>query len=101
MAVGQSVFSNRLVTNLETKLGGSSSSFNPTELFQTGATDIYSKLPPTLRGPVLEAFNDAITQVYIVSICTSSLTIVGSLAMEWRSVKKVHKVEGTEKEVLA
>ncbi|KAK0618941.1 major facilitator superfamily domain-containing protein [Immersiella caudata] len=97
VSVGQTVFSNRLITNLDAQLGVSSGpNFNPTELFKTevGATDIVSKLPPDLRFPVLQAFNDAITRVFIVSICASSLTIVGSLAMEWRSVKKVKSAKG-------
>ncbi|KAK4446706.1 major facilitator superfamily domain-containing protein [Podospora aff. communis PSN243] len=90
LSVGQSVFGNKLVTNLEAQLGGRTPDFNPADIFRTGAgaTDIVSRLPQQLRVPVLEAFNDAITHVFIVSICASSLTIIGSLAMEWRSVKK-------------
>jgi len=93
LAVSQAVFSNRLITNLETQLAGADLDMKPNDLLQTGATGIYSRLPPQLQRPVLEAFNNAITRVYIVSICASSLTILGSLAMEWRSVKKTGKTE--------
>lgn len=101
VSVAQSVFSNRLLSNLQDHLGGLATNLKPTDLLQTGATEIYSKIPPQLRLPVLESFNDAITHVYIVSICASCLTIVGSLAMEWRSVKKAHKPEGIKGEVAA
>ncbi|KAK0651142.1 major facilitator superfamily domain-containing protein [Cercophora newfieldiana] len=98
VALGQSVFSNRLITNLESQLAGSDSGLSPEDLLQTGATDVYSKIPPQLRRPVLEAYNDAITHVYIVAICASSLTIFGSLAIEWRSVKKAKKGEAKKGE---
>jgi len=82
VTVGQTVFSNRLITNLETQFGGSNPGFSPAALFRTGATETYAAVPPQLRDTVLKAFNDAVTHVYIVSICASSLTIFGSLAME-------------------
>ncbi len=90
VAVAQAVFANELITNLERRLP-EGVNLNPADLLQIGATDIYSRVPPQLRRPVLEAFNDSLTRVYIVSVCASSLTMIGSLAMEWRSVKKGQK----------
>ena len=102
VAVAQAVFGNRLRDNLQGLFAGTmdagsgsgSGSVNPAELLQTGATNIYDMVPPLLRRAVLEAFNDAITRVFVVSICASSLTVLGSLAMEWRSVKKSGKAQG-------
>jgi hypothetical protein len=87
IAVAQAVFQNRLIANLPVELTGSDGS-SASDLLQAGATDIYTKVPPQLLPSVLIAFNNALTDVYIVSICMSALTIFGSLAMEWRSVKK-------------
>ena len=100
VAVAQAVFGNRLRDNLqglfaETMDAGSGSGsgsgndgVNPAELLRVGATDISDMVTPPLRRPVLEACNDAITRVFVVSVCASSLTILGSLVMEWKSVKK-------------
>jgi len=92
VAAAQAVFGNTLITNLEKQLPPGSS-LNPESILGAGATHIYSTVPPPLQRLVMQAFNDAITRVYIVSICASSLTLFGSLAMEWRSVKKRQKDE--------
>lgn len=92
VAVAQAVFGNRLIANLEKQLPAGAG-LNAENLIQAGATKILAQVPPQLQRSVTEAFNDAITRVYVVSICASSLTLVGSLAMEWRSVKKTQKVE--------
>jgi len=86
VSVAQAVFQNRLIQNLQAGIPGAN--FNPAGLLQAGATDIYSKVPPELLPTVLVAFNDALTHVFLVSVSMSSLTMIGSLAMEWRSVKK-------------
>lgn len=91
VAVAQAVFGNRLISNLQTQVPGLPAASS--EMLRSGATDILSKVPPSLQRPILEAFNDAITRVYIVSIVASSLTLFGSLAMEWRSVKKGKNAE--------
>lgn len=96
VAAAQAVFGNTLITNLEKQLPPGSS-LNPENILGAGATHIYSTVPPPLQRPVMQAFNDAITRVYIVSICASSLTLFGSLAMEWRSVKKRQKDEAAVK----
>lgn len=86
VSAAQSVFQNRLVKDLQAAIPGGN--FDPSSLLQTGATQIYSKVPPQLLHTVLVVFNDALTHVFKVSICMSALTMIGSLAMEWRSVKR-------------
>jgi hypothetical protein len=88
VAIAQAVFQNRLVQNLPAELSGIGNSSGSPDLLQAGASAIYTTVPPHLLRPVLVAFNDALTHVYVVSICMSALTVIGSLAMEWRSVKK-------------
>ncbi len=92
VSVAQSVFQNRLIKDLE----GAVPNFSPATLLQSGATDIRSKVPAELLPTVLTAFNDALTHVFIVSICMSALTMAGSLAMEWRSVKGKGPMSKTE-----
>jgi hypothetical protein len=47
-----------------------------------------------LPGVVL-AYDKALAQALIVSVATAAITIIGSLGMEWKSVKKSKK-EGVE-----
>jgi hypothetical protein len=82
IAIAQVVFQNVLIANLP------AGNYDRSGLLTAGVTDIITKVPPQLLPSILVAFNEALTHVYIVSICMSALTIVGSLAMEWRSVKK-------------
>ncbi|KAK0708142.1 hypothetical protein B0H67DRAFT_686282 [Lasiosphaeris hirsuta] len=96
ISVAQSVFQNRLITDLggvakQPAAGGGD--FDLAALLQADTADIQSKVPSGFLRPVLEAFNNAITRVYIVSICMSSLTLVSSLAMEWKSVHKGAKAK--------
>ena len=37
------------------------------------------------------AYDKALTQVFLVAVATGALTIIGSTAMEWKSVKKAKK----------
>jgi len=86
ISVGQNIFTNRLLTNLRSGVPNVS-----TELvLSTGATSlkgaITAKDPSSLPG-VLSAYNNAVTQTFYVSVAMASLSIVGALGMEWKSVK--------------
>ncbi len=98
ISVAQAVFQNRLIGDLQSVIPDGS--FDPTNLLRVGATDIYSDVPPELLPTVLVAFNDALTHVFIISISMSALTMVGSLTMEWKSVKtKKDSATGGEKAI--
>ncbi|KAK1753335.1 major facilitator superfamily domain-containing protein [Echria macrotheca] len=95
VSVAQSVFSNQLIADLKQFAGLGGGGFNPTDFLSAGATNVFNKIPPQLVRPFLDAFNHAVTRVYIISICCSSLTLIGSLAMEYKSVKNGKKKEET------
>ncbi|KAH8892647.1 MFS general substrate transporter [Thozetella sp. PMI_491] len=86
VSVGQSVLQNELFKNL--KAAFPSGDFDPYSLTKVGATQVASLVPPQYLPTVLVAYNAALTKVYTVAVCLSALTIIGSLTMEWRSVKK-------------
>jgi len=89
ISVGQSVLQNELLKNLKAAFpdGG----FDPSNLAKVGATQLWSLVPPQFLRTVLEAYNAALVKVYTVALCMSALTIIGSLTMEWKSVKKPEK----------
>ena len=92
ISVGQNIFTNRLLTNLQNTVPNT-----PPELvLKTGATSLQAaleKIDPSSVGGVLSAYNDAITQTFYVSVAMSCLSIFGALGMEWRSVKGKKKEE--------
>ena len=89
LAIGQSVFQTRLVSNLEVVIP--QALFDPSKILKIGATDIWARVPHQILPDVLAAFNNALTKAWTVSICMSALTLLGSLSMEWKSVKKEKK----------
>lgn len=82
-SVGQNVLDSELLANL-----GSIPGFNPALLQKDGATTLIQSLPANLRGPVLIGYNQSLRKVFQVGLIMGCLIIFGSLALEWRSVKK-------------
>jgi hypothetical protein len=82
VSVSQSVFQNQLVTNLIKSVPN----VDPKIVLVTGATDIQKVFANNIVG-VTKAYSDALTTAFYVSVAMSAATIVGSLAMEWKSVK--------------
>lgn len=89
VSVGQSILQNELLKNLAAAFpnGG----FDPSSLANVGATQVRSLVPPQYLQTVLVAYNGALTKVYTVALCMSAFTVIGSLLMEWKSIKKANK----------
>lgn len=83
ISVGQNVLNNQLLQRLSGLPG-----FNPDLIKSEGATELIQKLPVAIRAQVLSAYNDSLRKVFQVALIMTCLCIFGSLAMEWRSVKK-------------
>lgn len=83
IAVGQNIFTNRLFTSL----AANAPTLNPSIVLRTGATSLRDAVGPDSLAGVLFAYNDALTQAYYVSVAMASLSIIGALGMEWKSVK--------------
>ena len=98
-SVGQNIFSNRLVKDLVTLPGIKSAS----AIVSTGATDIRHVVESQYLPQVLNAYNKALTDVFKVPLALACFSIVGALAMEWRSVKKgrQHQDDDPEKKATA
>ncbi|KAL2049759.1 hypothetical protein ABVK25_009982 [Lepraria finkii] len=83
ISVGQNIFTNRLVTNLAANVPN----LNPSIVLQVGATSLRQAVDPGNLAGVLSAYNGAITQAFYVSLAMACFSIIGSLGMEWKSVK--------------
>lgn len=89
-SVGSNVLSNELLKNLAVIPG-----VNPIQLLNAGATELTKGLAPSLVAPVLSAYNQSLRVVLQVGLVMTCLTVLGALALEWRSVKskKPHKAD--------
>lgn len=83
ISVGQNVFTNQLVNNVQIDAPG----VDPSLVLRVGATMLRQVVPPESLQNVLQAYNDAITQTFYVGVAMGALSIVGPLFVEWKSVK--------------
>lgn len=83
VSVGQNVFSNKLVQGITRLLPNVS----PQLIVNTGATDLRRIFSGDELSQVLVAYNEALQNVFLISVVLACLSIFGALALEWRSVK--------------
>ena len=83
ISVAQSIFTNRLLSGLAKAVPN----LNPGIVLATGATSLKDAIDPRYLGAVLVVYNRAITNTFYISVAMASLSIIGALAMEWKSVK--------------
>ncbi|KAH7138527.1 putative aflatoxin efflux pump [Dendryphion nanum] len=92
LAVGQNIFSTDLIEHL-----AGVANLDARAVVNTGATEIRKLVPPVELDLVVDAFNHAITRVFLVAAVVSAVMIVGPAMMEWKSIKDDSKDEGASK----
>jgi hypothetical protein len=83
VSVDENVFSNKLVQYIVEYAPG----VNPAVILGAGATGIRQVVDSANLPGVLLAYNDAITQTFIVGAAMAGISIIGALIVEWKSVK--------------
>jgi EmrB/QacA subfamily drug resistance transporter len=84
VSVGQNVFMDKFVAELW-KIRG----LDPMPLIKTGATTLKQVAEKKYLPEVLRAYNYGIVKgTFFAALIVSSLTLIGALGMEWRSVKE-------------
>jgi MFS family permease len=84
VAVAQNVLNNRLVDNLA---GLDLPGLDAEVIVNTGATDLRAIVPVQYLEEVLVGYNGALTDVFMVAVAVSCLSLVGAALTEWKSVK--------------
>lgn len=84
LSVGSSVLSQHLVANLEAIGNG----LDVNAVVAAGATNLANTVPPALLPQVIEAYNSALTQVFVVSVCLSCFAVVTAAIAEWKPIKE-------------
>jgi hypothetical protein len=77
--VGQIVLTSHLVGGMERLLIGG---LDPVVIVDTGATDLTGLVPGESLPAVLEVYNGALRQVFLVSTGLASVTVLGALELE-------------------
>ncbi|KAJ7064712.1 major facilitator superfamily domain-containing protein [Mycena amicta] len=83
LSVGANVFTTKLAGGLAARVPG----VDPSIVLNAGATSLKSAVDPQYLPIVLEVYNSALMHAFKVGIAMSAVSIVGTLTMEWRSVK--------------
>ncbi|KIV80537.1 hypothetical protein PV11_08030 [Exophiala sideris] len=95
ISVGNNIFDSQLAKNL-----GNIPGVNVASIVATGATELRSIVSSSMLSQVLVAYNDALRHTFYLSTALACVTIFGSVAMQWKSVKKQQqtKVDDTAQE---
>lgn len=84
VSVAQNVFTNKLVENIAKYVPEIP---DPLFILGVGATGVQHVVDPKLLPGVTQAYNDALTQTFIVFTALSVASIIGAAFTEWKSVK--------------
>lgn len=83
ISIAQVLFTNRLSINLKDKLPG----LNHTNIDNQGLVEMVTSLPVDQLQPALQGVDESLVQTWYLVIGLACATLVGSLSIEWRSVK--------------
>lgn len=98
LSIAETVFENKLLLELHNVVPG----LNPAIVTGNGAANLaqtIGKIDPQYVQGVLMAYNRGIQEVFIVGTIMACLAIIGTLGMEWRSVKGKGKGKSKEKTI--
>lgn len=93
LAVAQAIFDTKLIHSLAAVLPGGDMDIVQSVL-NSGAVDLASSVPPQYLSVVLDLYAKAVTTPFIVSATVGGVAFLGSLGMEWVSVKGKNLMAG-------
>ncbi|PYH79215.1 permease of the major facilitator superfamily [Aspergillus uvarum CBS 121591] len=84
VSIAQTIFTSELVTRLR----GIVPDLDAQALTQMGVFELQQHVAPADRSRVVDGYDRALTTAFFLPVGLACATMVGALAMEWRSVKK-------------
>ena len=95
VTVGQNVFSGKLITSLTALQinGPDGKLLNATAVLKTGATKLRDSVALDDLADVLNAYNGAVTQAFLVVAIVSSISVIGAVSMQWKNAKQPRKAQ--------
>ena len=93
VAMGQSILDNKLISGLSGIKG-----FDPHAVVEAGATQLRNVLPARYLPQVLQVYNNALRDVFYISVAFGSMAIFGALGIEWKNIQKMKAEQAKLKE---
>ena len=84
------MLTNGLVNQISSRIP----SLDPQTIIAAGATGLRTIVSSDLLGEVLQAYNSAVRNVFIISIVTGSLCFITSFGFEWKNIKGINLAAG-------
>lgn len=81
--VGQTILSNLLVSQL-TGIPG----VDPAQIVDSGATELASIVPAQELNVVIDAYNHALTRIFLAAMGLAFAALLSAAAVPWKSIKK-------------
>ncbi|KAL2786252.1 major facilitator superfamily domain-containing protein [Aspergillus keveii] len=97
LAIDQNLLSTKLVGRLSRVAG-----LDTQRIVNTGATDLRNVVPSDELETVVNAYNFALTRIFVLTAGIGAAAIIGALTIEWRSIKAngpKPKAESTENDL--
>ncbi|GLI80468.1 hypothetical protein PoHVEF18_008823 [Penicillium ochrochloron] len=102
VSVGQNIFSSHIVSGIQARIP----ELNPSVILQAGATEVQQTVERAVSGEadgvvtlVLEVYNEAIVQTFVLALALACISILGAIGVEWRTVKRPHQMDSTEQDI--
>ncbi|KAJ3481007.1 hypothetical protein NLG97_g7926 [Lecanicillium saksenae] len=83
VSVGQTILSTILVSRLSEIPG-----LDTKTILSTGATQLHNVVPPQYFSLVVDAYNYAVTRIFLACLAITAAQLVSSFGIEWKSIKK-------------
>lgn len=100
ISAGQNVFNNHIISGMRDNVP----QLDPSIVLQSGATELQQTVRAAAGGQegivtqVLNVYNAAIVQTFVVALALACISIVGAAGVEWRSVKSKPKASDVNDE---
>jgi MFS family permease len=96
LSVGETVFTNSLITHLQQAVPSQNGSDFAQLVVNAGATNLRNIIDPKFLPLALKAYNAAITKTFTVGLCLCCISLLGAVAVEWKSVKGEKQQKGDD-----
>jgi hypothetical protein len=102
LSVGQNIFSSRILSGIRARVSG----IDPSVVLRAGATEVQQTVEQVVLDNadevvalVLEIYNEAIVQTFVLALALACMSIVGAIGVEWRTVKRPPQRNSAEQNV--
>ncbi|KAH8817130.1 major facilitator superfamily domain-containing protein, partial [Xylogone sp. PMI_703] len=87
LAVAETVFTTKLMSGIEDRIPGQMGEEVAATVANAGATSLQQVVDPQYVPAILTAYNNAVTNAFIVGLALSCIAIIGAVLMKWDNVK--------------